>query len=290
VADRLARCEIYRKFESEFERQGRSFLPERLKDFIEKRDVADEDRQDLRSFLPRFAGILRSLEVVRRMLATDTPLKPSLAIFAFVYEAIDELIFDINERLSRRADESSECFGMLDGASYTLRIETKKVFSQELAAVIGMRSATAVFARIESAFGLLNDNIQQLLAGFLRLAEPDASPGDLFAEFNEKLERSIELRSSLWSVLRSVRQAETDPSENELIALRSLLDRFNRETISFLFYKDRETFERFSEEIAISPSGNEAGPILHRFSAYAETLFNQVGMRAVLSNHPFSAE
>jgi hypothetical protein len=28
--------------------------------------------------------------------------------------------------------------------------------------------------------------------------------------------------------------------------------------------------------------------VLHRFSAYIETLFNQVCMRVVLANHPFT--
>jgi hypothetical protein len=53
------------------------------------------------------------------------------------------------------------------------------------------------------------------------------------------------------------------------------------------FYKDKETFERFAEEIIVTKEKKDLVPILHRFGAYVETLFAQVNMRAVLEKHPF---
>jgi hypothetical protein len=290
VSDRISSCRAFEHFDLELARSGLKFLPDDLRSLLSVSESSSEDKHDLEMVLPRLAGILRSLDIVRRMLSGDEPLKPALAIFAFINESIDELIFDINERLSVRSDEDGEFFGMLDAASYTLHIESRKVFAQELSSVIATRSATNVFARVESAFGLLNDNILQLLAGFVRLSESGRTAADVFPEFNEKLEQSYILRERLWAVLAAVRASESDPSEGNLTQLRGLLSEFLQSHISYLFYKDRETFERFCSEIELGPDGAEAGPVLHRFSAYVETLFTQVGMRTVLSNHPFVPE
>ena len=290
VADRLSGSEIYTLFDAEFESRGLEFLPPFAAKVLGSIQLNDADRADLQLCLPKLGGILRSLDVVGRMLDGDAPLKPALAIFAFVYEAVNILNSELNERLLSRQDETSEVFAILDAATYTLSIESKKVFSVELASVINIRSASTVFARTESAFALLNDNIRHLLTGFLRLTEPDANAVRIFPEFSEKLEQSIELRKSLSEVMRSVRAAESDTSDAEMAKLRAELETFLETRLAFLFYKDRETFERFCEEILISTGDSDIRPLLHRFSAYTETLFNQVGMRVVLANHPFTPE
>jgi len=287
AADRIRKTDVYQFFEADFRQSGASFLPKRLTDLLESDRLSASERRDLTAFLPSFGGILRSLEIIGRMLRNDEPMKQTLAIFAFIYEAANELISDINVRLDRFDDETSELFGMLDAASYTISIEIKKAFSYELSSVIGLRSASSIFARIESAYGVLNDNIQQLSAGFARLAEPGINAIDIFPVFHQKLDQSLELRSRLWEILCIVRQLESDSSAEGLVGLRVELKKFLTEPVSFLFYKDRETFERFCTEIAITSEITEAGPVLHRFSAYLETLFGQICIRAVLSNHPF---
>ena len=290
VSERLAGCPLNAAFDSEFEESGFAFLQHLADPVAGLPDLSTADRDDLRITLSKLGGILRALEVVREMLASDSPLKPALAIFAFVYETVNELVFEIGERLALRDDETSEVFGMLDAAAYTLAIESRKVYTHELASVMGTRSASLMFSRTEAAFGLLNDNIRQLVAGFAKLAEPESEAADLFPEFAEKLQQSIDLRRALWTILNAVRAAEAAPSDDQLEKLRPLLDSFLGKQLNFLFYKDHETFERFCEEITISDGGPDVRPLLHRFSAYVETLFNQVGMRVVLANHPFTAE
>jgi hypothetical protein len=54
-----------------------------------------------------------------------------------------------------------------------------------------------------------------------------------------------------------------------------------------LFYKDRESVERFVEEILRTHDRKDLVPILHRFGAYLETLFGHVNNRTVLRDHPF---
>ena len=169
VSERLAGCRLYLDFDHEFEERGIAFLPTALNRFIGPEKFDRRDREDLRSCLSKLGGILEALEHVRKMLNRDAPLKPVIAIFAFVYETVNELVFEIGERLSLHDDETGEVFGMLDATAYTLAIESRKVYSHELASVIGTRSATLVFARVEASFGILNDNIRPLLACFAKL-------------------------------------------------------------------------------------------------------------------------
>ena len=290
ISERIAGCDLVVGFDGEYEDRGLAFLPEPLTGSVISPEFDIVDRTDLRSCLSKLGGILRSLDVVREMLNNDAPLKPALAIFAFLYEAVNELVAEIGDRLAMRSDETSDVFAMLDATAYTLAIESKKVYSHELSAVIGTRSASLVFARVEAAFGLFNDNIRQLLAGFAKLAAPESNATDLFPEFAEKLEQSIDLRAALWSILHAVRAAESEATDSQMSELHPRLEEFLGIQLNYLFYKDRETFERFCEEILSSTAGPDVRPLLHRFSAYVETLFNQVGMRVVLANHPFTPE
>ena len=237
--------------------------------------------------LPRFGMVLRWLGVVGRMLAQDEPLKPALLIFSRVNELISDLTRYINGRLDKFPDHEAELFATLDAASYTASIELKKVYTQELAGIAEMRPTPSIYARMETAHSLLNDGFQQILAGLTRIIYPETDIVDLFPEFQKKLERSLVLRSELWSVAESVQAAEKTPEVKVIESMRQSLQNFMNGSMRYLFYKDTETVERFIEEILVTSQTKDLVPILHRFGAYLETLFGQVCLRSVLANHPF---
>jgi hypothetical protein len=87
-----------------------------------------------------------------------------------------------------------------------------------------------------------------------------------------------------------VKYAEQNPRQSAVIELNKQLTSFLIGSMHYLFYKDKETVERFVEEILVTANKKDLVPILHRFSAYLETLFGQVNMRAVLANHPFQTK
>jgi hypothetical protein len=117
--------------------------------------------------------------------------------------------------------------------------------------------------------------------------DPKIVAGDLFPQFETKLGQSLALRKDLWLVLQSVQAAEQNPDKKLLEAVNQELRSFLDRSLSYLFHKDRETLERFSEEIFATSEKKDIVPILHRFGAYIETLLGQVNMRTVLANHPF---
>jgi hypothetical protein len=104
------------------------------------------------------------------------------------------------------------------------------------------------------------------------------------------LDQSLLLRQNLWLLLQSVKEAEQNPDKYPMKQLHAQLNDFLKNTISFLFYKDRETVERFIEEVLVTRNKKDLVPILHRFGAYIETLFGQVNMRVVLAGHQFDYE
>jgi hypothetical protein len=266
---------------------GENHLPEPLKKLLENHSIPFSDEAELKLILPRFAGILRNLGIIGKMLRDDEPLKPSLLIFSKIEEQIQDLVTHINNRLSRFPDEEAALFGSLDGAAYTASLELKKVYQQELVGIAGVRPAPSIYARIETAYSLLNDGFQHILTGFARVIDPNITSGELFPTFNRKLEQSLELRQHLWKLLQSVRSAEQDPNKTALDSLKTDFETFLTRTMNYLFYKDKETVERFGEEVLATSEKKDLVPILHRCGAYLETLLGQVNMRAVLADHPF---
>jgi len=287
LSEKLRSSPAFEKLITGAERIGDDFTPEPLLKLLKSKSLSTAEQTDLHVILRRFSRILKWLSVVGRMLKNDEPLKTTLLIFARVFEQTQEMIGYINSRLLRFPDEEAELFGTLDGAAYTASIELKKVYNQELSGIIGIRPSPTVYARIETSYSLLNDSFQQILAGFARMIDPSTDPASIFPNFQVKLEQSVMLRRDLWRILQSVRDAEQNPEKAKIERVHKDLTVFLGETIDYMFYKDKETVERFAEEILIARDKKDLVPILHRFGAYIETLFGQINMRAVLIEHPF---
>jgi hypothetical protein len=266
---------------------GRTIIPAEMATLFARPELSFSDRSDIDELVSRVGKVLRSLEIIERMLRSRAPLKPALLIFAAIHEQTQELLNFINNRLSRFPDENAALFNSLDSASYGATLELKKVFHQELRGIGQLVPPPSVQARVEAAHALLLDTFQQMLVEIARVVEPNATPFDFFPRFEVKRSQSLELREQLWQVFRKVQSSESDPSRDNVSELRNTLASFATETHGYLYYKDQETIERFSEEIYAAREKKDLVPVLHRFGAYLETLFGQVSMRAVLAGQPF---
>jgi predicted nucleotide-binding protein (sugar kinase/HSP70/actin superfamily) len=133
----------------------------------------------------------------------------------------------------------------------------------------------------------LSDGFQQIPFGFAQLIELNIEPNKLFPNFQIKFRQSVILRQNLRDVLKSARQAEQNPDIYRLKNLREEFTDFLDATLHFLFYKQRETVERFIEEVLVTTDKKDRVPIPRRFGANVETLFAQVNMRTALVKYPF---
>jgi len=287
LSERFKQTEAFQKLIDTAEKHGEESLPAGLKKLFDKGSLTFSAEADLKLILPRFAKILKWLDVIEKMLEKDEPLKPTLLIFSRIREQIREMMDYVNNRLLRFSDETDELFGALDGASYAASIELRKVYTHELAGLSGIRQTPRIYARIETAFALLHDSFQLTMINFAQVIDPQIKPFDIFPEIKIKFEKSLVLRKDLWQILQEVKKAEDQPETYPLPELHQRLINFSAGSMQFLFYKDKETIERFIEEVLITVSKKDLVPILHRFGAYLETLFGQVNMRVVLAEHPF---
>lgn len=287
LSEKLKQSEIVQKAIRNAEEEGEKFLPQSLQELLQNKPIPSALESDLRIVLPRIAKILKWLDVIGRMLKKDEPLKPALLLFARIYEQTQEMTKYINNRLLRFADEDDPIFGALDSAVYAASIEIRKVYNFELAGLTEIRQTPRIFAKIETAHGLLNDSFQQTLVNFAHLVEPEIEPRKLFPNFQTKLEQSLALRRELWNVQQTVQKAEHNSDTFSIENLQLRLSVFVKGNMRFLMFKDCETVERFVEEILRTKNRQDLVPILHRFGAYIETLLGQVNMRVVLANHPF---
>jgi hypothetical protein len=268
------------------ENAGNQFLPEQFLDLLKGDQQNDPERALLAGLMPRFGRILKWLSVVGDMLRQDEPLKMCVLIFSHVDGQLTELTRMIDAQLNV-AKAESEIFSALDAASYTASVELKKVRSKELPGLLHLDAATSVYARMETAYSLLNDSLQQIVATFAKALDPAVDLFALFPEFEVKRQNSLQLRSELWRLARTVRAAEARPESEELQVLYADLHTFMSGAAKFLFYKDTESVERFVEEISLTREKVDIAPLLHRFGAFLETLLGQVNLRVVLQDQPF---
>lgn len=288
LADRLTHLTAFKKIVRLAAADGEQFLPAQLRQLINATSD-DPEHAELALVLPRFGKVLKWLSVVGKMLEADEPLKPALLVFSSVNEQVQELIGSINNRLESFPDEEAAIFASLDAASYTASIELKKVYTQELAGLARLRPSPSIYARMETSYSLLSEGFQQMLIGFARLVDPKAKGHDLFPNFKTKLDESLVLRTELSRLAQLVQATEQQPEKQNIDKLQTSLREFMVEKVRFLFYKDTETVERFIEEILVTQQNKDLVPILHRFGAYLDTLFGQVNLRAVLTDHPFES-
>jgi hypothetical protein len=290
LTEKLDSVPIVAKLIASAEKTGEDYLPQVLAGLLDSKPLPFAVEADLRLVLPRFAKVLKWLSVIEDMLRSDMPLKSSLLIFSRIYEQIQELTGYINNRLLRYPDENDDLFSQLDGAVYTASIELRKVFNHELAGLAEMRSVPLIYAKIETAWALLNDSFQLTLINFAQMLDPKIGTETLFPNIKEKLEQSLRLRREMWTLLQLVRDSEQKAGEFPLKQLHSQMNAFLKNSLALLFYKDRETVERFIEEVLATNDKKDLVPLLHRFGAYLETLFGQVNMRVVLADQPFELD
>jgi hypothetical protein len=283
----LDRSEGSRMLEQAAHHDAASKLPAPLLNLAQAINPASALGSDILIIFSDLSRLLERLRFVETSLRRDQPLKQTLPIFCLVYEEARGLLDFIETRALRTEDLESEVFDALDGMNYAIAMELRKVFSRELVGLSGLRQSPPIYAKVENAHGLLRDCFQQSIVGLAQLFNPTLDVAKLFSTFQTKLDQSLMLREDLWTLLQLVRRAEKERDRHPISRLLERLNSFREGSLRYLMYKDWEASERFMEEVAAARGAVEVTPVLHRFSAYLETLLGQVNMRAVLADHPF---
>ncbi|HEX5966152.1 MAG TPA: hypothetical protein VFY51_09470 [Pyrinomonadaceae bacterium] len=179
---------------------------------------------------------------------------------------------------------------VLDGISYGITHDLRRVFERELVRGVTEQSTPIVYGKILHAHGLLTNCFQQSTITLLQVFKPGMDASALFNDIELRLQQSLVLCKDLSSLMRFVRlsQANSDPDVLRTVAARIL--EFRDGSMQYLMYKDWRGYESLALEVISAIENNlDAKPLLHKFLCFLELLYGHVKMRAVLAeNFPYS--
>jgi hypothetical protein len=198
----------------------------------------------------------------------------------------------IDTRAIKLAAENERLLDVLDGISYGITHDLRRVFERELVRGVTEQSIPIVYGKILHAHGLLTNCFQQSTITLLQVFNPSLDASKLFNDVELRLQQSLILCKDLSSLMRFVRlaQAKYDPDVLRSVTARIL--EFRDGSMQYLMYKDWRGYESLALEVITAVENNlDPKPLLHRFICYLEVLYGHVKMRAVLADEfPYSGK
>jgi len=196
----------------------------------------------------------------------------------------------IDVKAMKVAAGSDRLHEVLDGITYGITHDLRRIFERELVRGVTEQSTPIVYGKILHAHGLLTNCFQQSTITLLQVFNPKLDATSLFNDIEARLKQSLVLCKDLSSLMRFVRlsQANSDPD-----VLRTVVDRileFRDGSMHYLMYKDWRGYESLALEVITAIENNlDSKSLLHRFLCFLELLYGHVKMRAVLAeNFPYS--
>lgn len=235
--------------------------------------------------LIRLLGYTRQVEAA---LGDDAAFARTARAFPPVHMEARALLDFIEAQAARLREHDEVLFDALDGTSYALRHELRRVFEGELVGLSTHEDAAAMRAQVAHANGLLRNCFQQTVVALAQVFDPTLDGAAIFDDYQARFEESILLCRDLLKLIRLMRRAEQDGSRPAIIALVVNLQHFRRGSMRYLMYKDWSEYERLVKRVLATTSVGELIPVLHQFACYLETLLGHVKMRAVLVNDSFN--
>ena len=196
----------------------------------------------------------------------------------------------IDTRAIKAAAGNERLHEVLDGISYGITHDLRRIFERELVRGVTEQSIPLVYGKILHAHGLLTNCFQQSIITLLQVFNPSLDASKLFNDVELRLQQSLILCRDLASLMRFVRlaQANCDPDVLRSVTVRIL--EFRDGSMQYLMYKDWRGYESLALEVITAIENNlDPKPLLHRFLCYLEVLYGHVKMRAVLADDfPYS--
>jgi len=196
----------------------------------------------------------------------------------------------IDTRAIRLAKGNERLHEVLDGISYGITHDLRRIFERELVRGVTEQSIPIVYGKIMHAHGLLTNCFQQSTITLLQVFKPGLDASTLFNDVELRLQQSLILCKDLSSLMRFVRLAQANGDPDVLRSVTTRILEFRDGSMQYLMYKDWRGYESLALEVITAVENNlDPKPLLHRFLCYLEVLYGHVKMRAVLAeNFPYS--
>jgi hypothetical protein len=255
------------------------------------RHIADpgvrESSQTILSEMLRFFDWLARIE--NNLHKLDTLLESLSLLEVLEFEARSLTDF-IDTKAIKAAGENERLHDVLDGISYGINHDLRRIFERELVRGVTEQSIPIVYGKILHAHGLLTNCFQQSTITLLQVFKPELDASKLFNDVKLRLQQSLILCKDLSSLMRFVRLAQANADPDVLRSVTQRILEFRDGSMQYLMYKDWRGYESLALEVITAIENNlDAKPLLHRFICYLEVLYGHVKMRAVLAEaFPYS--
>ena len=198
----------------------------------------------------------------------------------------------IDTRAIRLAKGNERLHEVLDGISYGITHDLRRIFERELVRGVTEQSIPIVYGKIMHAHGLLTNCFQQSTITLLQVFNPSLDASKLFNDVELRLQQSLILCKDLSSLMRFVRLAQANGDPDVLRSVTARILEFRDGSMQYLMYKDWRGYESLALEVITAVENNlDPKPLLHRFICYLEVLYGHVKMRAVLADEfPYSSK
>lgn len=240
----------------------------------------------MRRIFSDLAHILEHLNAIETDLILNHDVQDTLARFKLVREESLALVIFIESQALNSEALDEKLFKALDGISYAMTHELRRVFRVELIGLDGDKARHIVRGRVIHSHGLLSNCFQQSTISLANVFDPSIDGAMLFDDHQIRLQQSFVLCRDLWKLTRLVQRAETKGDDQSIITFIQCLSEFRHGSMHYLMYKDWEEYEIFERKIMAANSLTDLVPMLGPFSCYLEALYGHVRMRAVLKDYP----
>ena len=240
-------------------------------------------REIAETILLEIKAVFSRLSLVESNLRKLDTLQENLSILEMLQFDTHSLVQFIELNALPMEDVSDKFHDVLDGMSYGITHDVKRIFEQGILGNIANQTTPVVYGKILHAHGLLTNCFQQSVITLLQVFNPSLDPLLLFDDFEQRLRQSLSLCRDLSSVMRVVHNAQLDPSPDHLRAVVTSVMEFRDGSMQYLMYRDWRGYERLALELITAIEHNrETKDLLHQFACYLDVLYGHVKMRAVL--------
>jgi len=254
--------------------------------YITNRELRDISQTILGEMLRFFDWLARIENNLHKL---DTLLESLSLLEVLEFEA-RSLTDYIDTRAIRLAKGNERLHEVLDGISYGITHDLRRIFERELVRGVTEQSIPIVYGKIMHAHGLLTNCFQQSTITLLQVFKPGLDASTLFNDVELRLQQSLILCKDLSSLMRFVRLAQANGDPDVLRSVTTRILEFRDGSMQYLMYKDWRGYESLALEVITAVENNlDPKPLLHRFICYLEVLYGHVKMRAVLAeSFPYS--
>lgn len=231
-----------------------------------------------------FNDLVRLLECLRLMEDNLHQVRETLALLDIIRSDTLALL-DFTENEALHMDGTSErLYEVLDGMSFALRHEVRRVFEENLGESATDEPTEVTHAKFADTHRVLTNCLQQSIITLAQVFDPRLDGRSLFDNSKARLKQSLILCKDLWTLVKLVRRAQRSLDENSLGLVLERVKEFRNDSMRHLMYRDWGNFERLAQELdSAAREKLDCGPLLHQFLCYIETLLGQVRLRGVLT-------